>query len=312
MTERATVGPRGRQRGRALVRTVTGVVGLGLIMLLIARIGIVDVITAARRIGPVALIGAAGVATLGLLLSSIELRLVYRSAGAHVVPQRALVHEVAEVVLLNAVVPFGGSARRAALARVRRDASVSRFITGLSAQVLLVIAVALALVAAAALSAPPGLVVGGIVPVLVLAAWRGIGPHRGSAPVGLDRSTALPALLVGLVPLATLRVLLVAGRLWVLAAALGGGGALVPQLGVGGLAVASMALPLVPGGLGLREALISSTATWLALTVPGALAVALVDRAVALGASLALLVVAREGGRRGSLEHGREGLAQSC
>ncbi len=296
-----------------ILQSLVAVAAAGVLVLLLAKVGIDQVAAGLRSLGLVAPMLATVIAAAGLLISSRELGAVYRFSGAPQVGRLSLVRESAEVVLLNAAIPFAGSARRAAVARERRGVSPSRLITGFLIQIAVATTSASILVAAALISFGTPLMrpaIGGLGAILAVAAllWR-----RRPEGAGSQGPLVARALLSELVPLFVVRVLMVSMRLWILAAAVGGGGQFVGRLGAAGLAVAAMLVPLLPGGLGLRELLLTSSASWLGLGASGAMVVALMDRVATLLASLLVLVAASAVERwRGVLKHRREVSAQPC
>lgn len=281
-----TDGPRSTFEASRPVSVGIRLVAIGLLALLLHRIGVRSVLDAMSAISAVDLSIALVAGVAGHVLYSRELAEVYRFSGGIRPDGMVLAREGAEVALMNLALPLSGSVRRAVVVR-RRTGAAGRFVVGLLVQNGVVLAVAGILVAVGLVTeAGPGRALGSVVFVLI--------PLIITAAVHRADSGSV-RLVLGVVPWATGRVLLVGVRLGVLAGGIADGDVfgradLIRLLGVAGATVLTMLVPFLPGGLGLREFLIIRSSDWLRVDATEAAAVALTDRGVAVVAGMFVLL----------------------
>jgi hypothetical protein len=275
----------GASPARRSFRALGGLAGGVLVLVLVRSQGGPELLSVLRGGRPGTVLVALGLAILVTLTVAWELSRVYSGLGGTYRSRLDLVVEAAEVDLLNFLVPLAGSARRIAGAGRHHDLRAPDLARGLGMLFAsrLLVASAATLVGVATLGPGPAGVALGIA-VAVLLVVHG-GRHRlfGWAPL---------ARLVGsLLPIAVMRLLLVAARLGVLVAASGVDPSPPVLVGAAGLTALSMAIPFLPAGLGARESAFMVAADWLGMTLAEGLAVALLDRALILAASAVTFLI---------------------
>jgi uncharacterized membrane protein YbhN (UPF0104 family) len=218
----------------------------------------------------------------GLVLQAIQYRAIHRSAGSRDPGLAELLRDAASTLLGNLMLPAAGTVGRIELAHRRDGASRSKLVAGSAVQYASLAVMAIASVAVLAGGRPTWQAWAAVAAVPALAAVSAplAGPIGGPSPLLAFRVAAVEMLRLGLTSVRLLVLLhLFTGSL---------------DLGTASMTAAGSALahviPLVPAGLGVREALMTLAGAVRGADPASVAAVAVVDRLVTT--SVAAIVVA--------------------